>query len=398
MAEVTETTMRSGKPTSPVCDCRRSAPRAHWHFVWGTGLALTVLVFCFLEGFWRSQGHRPSVVDSQALWAIHRAEVSDNRPSHVVLLGASRIQLGLSTETFRQRYPHYRLTQLAVDGSSPVASLASLAEDPSFRGTVICSLTAQWVWPQLVSGQDAYAEYYRRQHSPARSLETAMKCRLQERLVAINPHVRVARVLYHLVSRRALPAPSYLTTHSDRSRLADYSLSDLSKYQHQGATGSRHGDGCDIPSPAEWITAFERVEGYVRQIEARGGQVVFVRFPTTDETWAEDELHFPRAEYWDRMAAVTTAETLHFLDVPALTQFDLPDTSHLDAKDAPLFTSILLDCLQSRGILSSRIPGHTSPGLNSHAVQLTDSEQSADNCPASPARQAQGNSLRGSRL
>ncbi|WP_417851434.1 hypothetical protein [Thalassoglobus sp.] len=95
----------------------------------------------------------------------------------------------------------------------------------------------------------------------------------------------------------------------------------------------------------------KKVEEWVQQIASRGGRVVFVRFPTSGEHWVLDNSQYPKSEYWDRMAAFTSAETIHFTDVPALTQFELPDTSHLDYRDAPAFTNRLLDELEKRGIL-----------------------------------------------
>ena len=79
--------------------------------------------------------------------------------------------------------------------------------------------------------------------------------------------------------------------------------------------------------------------------------MVFVRFPTTDEHLAASEAVNPKAEFWDRFAAATRATTVHFLDYPELSRFDCPDTSHLDKRDAPAFTSALGDILVEKGVL-----------------------------------------------
>ncbi len=72
----------------------------------------------------------------------------------------------------------------------------------------------------------------------------------------------------------------------------------------------------------------------VRRIQSRGGRVVFVRFPTSGEHWQIDQLKYPKSEFWDLIGGSTVAQTIHFVDHPALRQFELPDTSHLDFSDA----------------------------------------------------------------
>ena len=79
------------------------------------------------------------------------------------------------------------------------------------------------------------------------------------------------------------------------------------------------------------------MEPWVERIQARGGRVVFARFPSTGEVLAVDEAMRSRREHWDRFAARTAAETLHFQDVPGLAGFDCPDGAHLDRGDTARF-------------------------------------------------------------
>jgi hypothetical protein len=52
-----------------------------------------------------------------------------------------------------------------------------------------------------------------------------------------------------------------------------------------------------------------------------------------------------RRRYWDQLTPITGAPTLHFAEVPGIRDLPVPDASHLDAKDARSFTSILADQL-----------------------------------------------------
>ena len=78
-----------------------------------------------------------------------------------------------------------------------------------------------------------------------------------------------------------------------------------------------------------------------RRIRARGGQVIFVRMPTSEPLWTRQARAYPRADYWDRFAAASGSPTIHFADYPSLSCFECPDYSHLDASDAPAFSHAL---------------------------------------------------------
>lgn len=56
------------------------------------------------------------------------------------------------------------------------------------------------------------------------------------------------------------------------------------------------------------------------------------------------------------MAAYTSAETIHFKDVPGMNHFELQETSHHDHRDAPVCTNLLLEELERRGILPATNP------------------------------------------
>jgi len=93
------------------------------------------------------------------------------------------------------------------------------------------------------------------------------------------------------------------------------------------------------------------VELMVQRIRQRGGQVVFVRYPTTGEHYEMDVKAYPKKLYWDHFASKTSAVTIHFADVPSLRGFDCPDTAHLDYRDAPRFTLALAEELERRAVI-----------------------------------------------
>ena len=330
------------------------SPTKNWLFILGLTLVTTGLLVAGAEVFWRSRGHSPSIVDSPEFWSLNRASVSDGDPKHVVLIGASRIQLGFSTDVFRKRYSDHKITQLAVDGQLPIATLRDLADDKRFRGTVICSIIANGFNRSHWSDQQDSVDRYHDNDLFYQSIDKTVWAFLQSHLVVLSAHVRMDTVLKTLASRGSFPSPNYLVTRYDRSRLADYSLLDIEAHRKSRVESRMASKKKNPPTPKTWMEDVGRIEQWVKQITNRGGEVVFIRFPTSDEHWKVDEEEYPKSAYWDRMAAFTSAKTFHFMDYPHLTQFELPDTSHLDYRDSPAFTNYLLDEFEKQGILPAQ--------------------------------------------
>ena len=107
---------------------------------WVGLLASPCLLFLFvvvaLEARLASLGIKPTIQDSEALWIKERGLADDIGSSAIVLTGASRIHLGLDLPTL-QMVTGLKPVQLAIVGTSSLAVLKGLADDPDFKGTVL---------------------------------------------------------------------------------------------------------------------------------------------------------------------------------------------------------------------------------------------------------------------
>lgn len=296
-------------------------------------------------------GHRPSVVDSRELWSFHRSRASGADRHTLVLLGASRIQLGFSPGVFQREYPRYRIIQLAIDGRQPMAALNDLAGDDSFAGTVLCDVTETSLLPAHRLDQEEYVQFHRRESSLNLRLNAFLRAHLQELTVLLRPSLGLRPIVRSLFTGD-LPRPHYLTTHADRSRLADYSLSDLAAQKKFRVERVREVLSRSLPvSDEEWRRAVEEAAGCVRRIEARGGRVIFTCYVMTGESRRLMQEAFPRIPYWDVLAAKSGAATIHFEDVPALRNFECPEESHLDARDVDAYTLALTGEMERLGLI-----------------------------------------------
>lgn len=104
-----------------------------------------------------------------------------------------------------------------------------------------------------------------------------------------------------------------------------------------------------IPIPPDRLgDRFQEIEQDVSLIQARGGRVVFVRFPVSGEFLEMEENLFPRTQYWDAFARQTQGLTIHFQDYEKLAGFVAPDGSHLDYRDAEKFSLALAAVLTEK--------------------------------------------------
>jgi hypothetical protein len=327
-------------------------PEGPWLKTWLLTAALVLTLLAGWEITLRRLGHRPTVIDDMALWATQRARVySDGAEKPVVLLGDCQMQLGLVPQVLAEQFSGRPVVQLAVPETSPVAVLRDLAQDQRFSGDIICEVSARLLCTDMWDTQQPYVDYYHAKFGWTEKLSRRLSAALQQRLVIFHPELRLDDIIVHVAKTGHLPSPYYIQTREDRSRLADYSLVDAEACR-LWALGRAHwlSGGHELPTSVQWLQDAMQVDGWVKTIQARGGRVIFVQFPTTGEHFRYDEWLFPKAEYWDQFAAKTSAQCIHFRDLPQLAAFTCPDSVHLDRKDAPRFTLELAKVLEDRGV------------------------------------------------
>ncbi len=326
-------------------------PEGAWLRTWLVAAGLIVALLAGWECTLRGLGYHPTVVDDKALWAAQRDRVySDGAEETVVLLGDCRMQIDLVPQVMAAQFPGHRVVQLAVEQTSPVATLRDLAADERFDGVVICGLNARLLCEDLWDAQQPYVDYYHKKYTLNEKLNRFLSVAFQRRLAIIHPQLRLDDMLVHLIKTRHLPSPYYIETQADRSRLADYSGVDIQAHRQFTLGRTRWLCSQTLPSSVTWLEDAMRLEKWVQAIQGRGGQVIFIQFPTTGEHLRYDEFMFPKAEYWDAFAAKTSALCLHFQDLPQLAGFTCPDWSHIDRADAPRFTQEFARVLDERGL------------------------------------------------
>src|SRR5262249_52947108 len=110
-----------------------------------------------------------------------------------------------------------------------------------------------------------------------------------------------------------------------------------------------------LPTWPSLASEIREINSNVLALRARGGDVVFLRVPSCGERWQLEERYHPKAQNWDHFAAASTALCIHFKDLSSMSALRCPDDSHLDAREAPRFTHVLLDELARHRLLPQTV-------------------------------------------
>ncbi|PIE44728.1 MAG: hypothetical protein CSA45_05520 [Gammaproteobacteria bacterium] len=352
-----------------ISNSRTRLPRGKWKTVW-----FLVLIICsgsifFCEYKIRKNGYIPSITDSVQLWVNERQKASRLGSKALILVGGSRVQLGIDLKTLDQMTP-LTPVQLSINANLSYPVFKNLAEDPDITGTLIVALyegkiqppkdCLAWKWVNF------YQENKKRHIEPYKRINTFIRNFLESHLVTKLEGAKPFLVISSLLFKNS--RGNYLTTNRDRSRDADYSKVQMPQFyanrvyrhlgQNRGALHKRsweeffayHEEIIAQTETQDNTVFLKQSEEMIRladKIEQRGGKVIFIRFPTSKLPLKYDMKCHPRDFFWNRFA-LKYSKNIHFLDYPSLSNFDLPDGSHLDMKDKKNFTFQLTSILQKK--------------------------------------------------
>ena len=324
-----------------------------WLLTWLLAAVITVGGWLAFEIYWRGQGYAPTVMDSLDLWSLHRSRATKSAPPlRVALLGASRIQYGLSPSVFRDEARGTDAIMLAVNGHYPLAALRDLANDEKFVGVVVVGIDARGMDKKFVWEMQAkHVHYYHHDFSPAREAHRRLLSRLQEHVIAARPDFAAITLGKRTLDNQGPPYREYVTFERDRSGGTDYRKSDLVAIRTARVADLRkYYPLYTPPAPEVWLAEMREVVRWVEKINVRGGKVAIYREPESGEHLELDEANFPRAKYWDKLTDIMPAAMIDFRDYPEL-NIDTPDTSHIDIKDIDRHTRALVRVLKAKLVL-----------------------------------------------
>ncbi len=342
----------------------RVIPDLPWRRLALAAALLTTVATVAWEWRVRAWGYAPTLNDTTDLWAQQREKVGADS---LVIIGDSRAHFDLDLDEL-ERGLGRRPLQLAIDGSCAYPILADLASDERFHGTVICSVVPLMFFapggPLIANSEDALKRYHTRTwaqrsgHYLGMALEEHVAFLKQDDLT-LEQLLKRLPIPNRANAQIAPPFPPYFDT-LDRERRARM----IEQCAQPGPLQDHIKFGWPAlytpPPPPSYVPKEAFLEGMgkaiearfhdaaaaVQKIRARGGKVVFVRFPNDGELRKIEDAATPRAGPWTRLLKDTGAPGIYFEDFPELANFRCPEWSHLSAPDSVGFTKRLVPHLK----------------------------------------------------
>jgi hypothetical protein len=350
----------------PPLEFERPIPPAPWR---GITVLVTIVVIAataLWEWHARSLGYAPSLNDNDDLWTTARRRV---QPESIVIIGDSRAWFDCDLDEF-QKGLGKRPIQLAAPGSTVWPALEDLAKDETFHGTIICSIVPMLFFAPPGSPPMERAEKnVKRFHNqtPAQRVSEQLGIWLEERVAFLKPDDLSLEGFLNQLSIANRPGarvpptfPPYFER-VDRERRARM----WEKCAEPGSELAKRIQQIWLPlftppPPPSYIPKdvfmakigegiqkrFADVTAAVEKIRARGGKIVFVRFPHTGGLKELENKIMPREKSWDPLLQMTKAPGIYYSDFPELSDFNCPEWSHLTAGDSVEFSKRLVPHLR----------------------------------------------------
>ena len=324
-------------------------------------IVIAILAAVSWEIHLRNDDLKISYDDNEALWANKRGMVYEPADQATIFIGSSRIKYDLDIPTW-EALTGTRAIQLANVGSNPVPVLADLANDPKFKGKLIVDVTEGLFFSPVASGPNdaltAKKIAYFHNITPTqrfsfkvdRVLESNFHFLDQDNF-SFNAMLDNARLLPprpEVFPGLFFPIEFDQVTFERQSYMSPKFLVDTN-LQNQ-VTGiwtmlSKMVLGREIP-PAAVDSVLASVKGFTDKIKARGGEVLFVRTPSSGPVKMGEGHAFPKEKFWDRLLSTTGCPGIFYADYPAISNFVCPEWSHLKPSDAVIYTKNLVKILQ----------------------------------------------------
>ncbi len=324
---------------------------------------LTLILVIISIGSWefylRSKGNAIYYDDDEALWSDKRAKVYAPSDKATVLIGSSRNKFDLDIETWRAITGEDAI-QLAFEGASPLPVLDDLANDPHFKSKLIIDVT-EGLFFGLSRGPrgarvTAALDYYKK-ITPAQKFSFKVNHILESQFVfldkdwfSLNSLIGKAKVppRYGVYGGPDFPMDFNRVTFDRQCKMTPRFEADTNLQNRVKAIwaygASRRGEPLTLFQQDSIIS---NVKKNTDKIKARGGQIVFVRTPSSGPFVEGEKKGFPRENYWNKLLSVTDCPGIHYEDYPATAHFQCPEFSHLKPSDAIIWTKNLIQILEA---------------------------------------------------
>jgi hypothetical protein len=343
----------------------RAVPAAPWGRVSVLFALVVVLSMAGWEAYWRSQRFRPSYRNSDGLWAMTRTRLDREGPEGTVMIGSSRVLFDMHLEAWREETGSFPF-QLALEGTNPRPVLTHLANESDFRGLLVVGVTPPLFFTPGFGYRESALERYLTE-SPAEWTGQRLSMTVEPYLAFYNFDTALFTVLrrqswyppragVHTVPEVRKLSNMRITRQADlwNKVYEDEAYREIVRSTWMALLNAPR----ELPPPEALEEMFEQlldeVDADLRTIRERGGEVVFLRLPSSGPFRDAENGGFPREKAWEPLLDRTGTVGIHFEDYADLLDVTTPEWSHIRGDQTDRFTRNLIvhlrDALAERGV------------------------------------------------
>lgn len=335
----------------------RRVPELRWSLAVIMMLAVSLAGVGAWELSWRRAGVEAAYRNSAGLWAMTRRQLDRQPTNATAIVGSSRLLFDINLDAW-ERETGQAPVQLSLEGTSSRPFLDHIANESDFSGLLVVGVTPGLFFSPIVGLRTDAIERYR-DESPSQWMSQRLSMLVEPRLAFYDPDFALFTVLRRqpLLPERLDPPPIPSVrkiSNTRRNRQNDmWERVATDPAYNQVVTGTWK---AIITAPREMPPpevrqkmleeAIEEVRSNVETIRARGGEVVFVRAPSSGPFRDVERKGLPRERFWDAMLDRADAIGVHFEDHPELQGLEIPEWSHLRATETDAFTTNLIEILR----------------------------------------------------
>lgn len=332
----------------------RPVPALPWLRILIGAAATTLVLMLAWEIEMRHLGlHAGDLDDGRGYWAAERRKVDSGPRDSVVIIGDSRILLDTDLATW-QRLTGRRPIQLALLGMNAAPILHDLAADQHFAGLLVIG-TAEFSYFSEDAGSLPPVLRYMKTESPSQRVSQPIYRTLSRYFAFLDSNY----TLFHLIEQRRWPDRKNVESpYMDVWKISE-SSDDRQTYlwnriqrdaylrDHARMIWTEFFTGPPVKADmVARVSASTKTD--IDRIRARGGEVAWIRPPSTGPILDIERTRYPRHNVWDRLLHDTASFGVYFEDYPDMQHFSCPDWSHLSRKDAIAFTNAYVRVLRER--------------------------------------------------
>ncbi|MCK7591557.1 hypothetical protein M0G43_13300 [Subsaxibacter sp. CAU 1640] len=331
-------------------------------------VTLGMISLVIWELYWRNQGLEPNIDDNKNLWANQRARLENYDEKTVVFIGSSRILYDINLDIWENETGTNGI-MLAAQGSTPIPVMQDIVENTDFNGTLVIGITPPLFFSTInpkanfVQRSQSLVDYYYNR-TYAQRLNHMLSVPLQKNLVFIrdgdeswDSDVDLKTLLkqVHWDERSGPRYPPFNNfeeiTLDRRMKMPEIMVKDTAYANTIKKVWTTILSG-DNPPPDKETTTNTFVD-LAKKFQARGGNLILVRCPSSGLFKDIESKAFPRAQFWDPLVEKSGAKAYHYEDFPELTNLFLPEWSHLAAEDAEVFTRVIIEAMKKDGVITN---------------------------------------------